>query len=92
MVQKTVKMTYSLILLAIVITSGFIYIAGKAKTKVFAAIVGVAVLVATVYFAVKSPKMHKKFKFEIIEKIIKINDDGSTSIIEKRTTTGVKTK
>ena len=46
----------------------------------------------TILITLKQPKMHKEFSFNVIEKILKINADGSSTIIEKTTTTERITK
>jgi len=40
----------------------------------------------------KKPDLHKPFNLNVIEKVIKINPDGSTSIIQTTTVREVKKK
>jgi len=48
------------------------------------------VLTATICFI--QPKMHKNFRLNIIEYIMKINADGSVSTTKSTTTTVIKEK
>lgn len=46
--------------------------------------------IATVIFCCTKPKMHKPFEISVIEYIIKINKDGSTTYTKEVTTTKIK--
>ena len=48
------------------------------------------ILIATVGICATAPKMHKPFSINIIEYLIKINDDGSMSTTKKTTQTVIK--
>lgn len=62
----------------------------KFNKKVFMiSLFSVAILVSF-GIIIKAPQMHKKINLNVIEKIIKINSDGSTTIIETTTTRGLK--
>ena len=47
----------------------------------------VCLAILTVFCVVKSPKLHKPFQVDIIEYILKFNDDGSLTKIKSSTTT-----
>lgn len=64
----------------------------KLSMKIFTTLFIIIALIATITIVVIQPKMHKEFNFNIIEKMIKFNDDGSTSIIETTTTNQRVTK
>lgn len=64
----------------------------KLSIKVVTTFFIIIALIASVTVIVIKPKMHKEFNFNIIEKIIKFNADGSTSIIETTTTNQRVTK
>ena len=46
--------------------------------------------VLTLFYAVKPPVMHKPFQLNIIEYILKFNDDGSVTTTKSTTTTIMK--
>ena len=46
--------------------------------------------VCTLFCAVKPPLMHKPFQLNIIEYILKFNDDGSVTTTKSTTTTIMK--
>lgn len=60
--------------------------------KIFYIFVITIILFFTILITLKQPKMHKEFNFNVIEKILNINADGSSTIIEKTTTTERVTK
>jgi O-antigen/teichoic acid export membrane protein len=47
-------------------------------------------LISTVSVCVASPQMHKRFSINIIEYLVKINDDGSMSTTKQTTQTVLK--
>lgn len=84
---------YAIIAIIVVVIALFIFwLILKLSMKIFAALFIIIALVATVTVTIIQPKMHKEFNFNIIEKMIKFNDDGSTSIIETTTTNQRVTK
>ena len=64
----------------------------KLTLKVFTTIFLVIAVIVTLSLMVVQPKMHKEFNFNIIERVLKFNSDGSTSIIETTTTNEVRKK
>ena len=45
---------------------------------------------STVFICVINPKLHKPFSFDIIEYLIKVNDDGSVTTTKQVTRTLIK--
>lgn len=80
-------MDYVYAVLAIVLALAILKLVLKLTIKIFMSIFITLAILLTVAVVVVQPKMHKEFNFNIIEKILKINSDGTTSIIEKTTTT-----
>ena len=80
-------MNYVYAFLAIILVLVVLKFILKLSIKIFSTIAIIVALVVTVGFVVIQPKMHKEFEFNIIQKMIKFNSDGSTSIIETTTTT-----
>lgn len=64
----------------------------KLTFKIFTTVFIILAIVTTLVLMVVQPKMHKEFNFNIIERVLKFNDDGSTSIIETTTTNEVRRK
>ena len=62
----------------------------KFNNKIFMALLLSFGIIASVLIAIKPPQMHKKINLNVIEKIIKINSDGSATIIETTTTRGLQ--
>ena len=79
-------MNYVYAFLAIVLALAIIKFILKLSIKIFMSVlISIAVLItASITFI--QPKMHKEFNFNIIERVLKINSDGSSSIIETTTT------
>lgn len=50
------------------------------------------IIILTAFFCVIKPKMHKPFSLNIVEYLIKINSDGSTTTTKQVTTTMIKEK
>jgi len=46
--------------------------------------------VITVFYVIKTPTMHKPFQINVIEYILKFNDDGSITTTKSTTTTIMK--
>lgn len=80
-------MNYVYAFIAIILVLVVLKFILKLSIKIFSTIAIIVALVVTVGFVVIQPKMHKEFEFNIIQKMIKFNSDGSTSIIETTTTT-----
>ena len=80
-------MNYVYAFLAIILALVILKFILKLSIKIFSTIAIIIALVVTVGFIVVQPKMHKEFNFNVIQKMIKFNSDGSTSIIETTTTT-----
>lgn len=77
------------IFLIIIITLLVLKFLIKLNIKVFMSILISIMIIGTIYIGVTKPKMHKLFNFNIIERVLKINSDGSTTIIETNTTNEV---
>ena len=84
-------MNYVYAFLAIILALVILKFVLKLSIKIFSAIAITVALLVTVGFIVVQPKMHKEFNFNVIQRMIKFNSDGSTSIIET-TTTSERTK
>lgn len=85
-------MFYIYAILAIAVALLILKFILKLTFKIFTAIFIILAVVTTLVLMVAQPKMHKEFNFNIIERVIKFNDDGSTSIIETTTTNEVRRK
>lgn len=59
----------------------------KITMKVISLVLIVFFLIGTVSICVSSPKMHKPFSINVIEYLIKINDDGTMSTTKQTTQT-----
>ena len=59
----------------------------KLSIKIFTTIFVILAIVITATIVVIQPKMHKEFNFNVIEKVLKINQDGSATMIQTTTTT-----
>ncbi len=79
-------MNYIYAFLAIVLLLAILKFILKLSIKIFMSIFITIAIIITIGIIVIQPKMHKEFNFNIIEKVLKINSDGSTSIIETTTT------
>ncbi|MBQ7450284.1 hypothetical protein IJS77_02610 [bacterium] len=79
-------MNYIYAAIAIIIALVVLKFILKLSIKIFTALFIITALALTVTVAVIKPKMHKEFNFNIIEKMLKFNDDGSATIIETTTT------
>ena len=78
--------------LAIIIVLLIAKFVWKLSIKIFATILIIIAILVSLILLFVQPKMHKAFNFNIIERVIKFNSDGSTSIIETTTTNEVKRK
>lgn len=83
-------MIYISILIVILAVFMLIYFLAKFNNKIFAILLSLIALSLSIVIIVIKPQMHKEFNLNVIEKIIKINPDGSTTIIKKTTTRGLK--
>ena len=79
-------MNYILAVVAVILVLIVLKFILKLSIKIFMTLFIIAAVGITVAVMVIQPKMHKEFNFNIIERMIKFNDDGSTSIIETTTT------
>ena len=64
----------------------------KVNLKIFTTIVICFLLVLSVGFAVKKPKMHNPLQINVIEYFLKINSDGSVTTTKSVTTNVIKEK
>lgn len=55
--------------------------------KVVALLLVIIFITSTVFICIKNPTMHKPFSIDIIEYLIKINDDGSMTTTKQVTKT-----
>ncbi len=78
--------------LAIVIALIIAKFAWKLSIKIFTTILLIIAVLASLILLFIQPQMHKTFNFNIIERVVKFNSDGTTSIIETTTTNEVKRK
>ena len=62
----------------------------KLNFKLVSVVLFLSAFVASTYICMIKPQMHKPFSIDIIEYIMKINDDGSMSTIKQVTTTVIK--
>lgn len=74
----------------IVLVLIILFAVAKFTLKVCLSILVLTVVGLTLWWGMSTPEMHKKFEFALTEKIIKINPDGSTSVINKTTVNKVK--
>lgn len=80
-------MNYLYAVLAIILALAILKFILKLSIKIFTSIIIIIAVLVTVTIIFIQPKMHKEFNFNIIERVLKINSDGTTSIIETTTTT-----
>ena len=82
------------ILIFIIILAGILFFSfmPKFNSKIFLIILFSSALIISFGIILKTPQMHKKINLNVIEKIIKINADGSKTIIETTTTRGLKSE
>lgn len=85
-------MNFLYAVLAIVIALIILKFAVKLSIKIFVTIAVIIALLSTLFIVALQPEMHKRFSFHIIERVLKFNSDGSTSIIETTTINEVKQK
>lgn len=85
-------MNYIFAVIAVILTLVILKFILKLSIKIFMTLFILIALSITVVIIFVQPKMHKEFNFNIIERMIKFNDDGSTSIIETTTTSQRETK
>ena len=85
-------MNYFFAVLVLIIAFIILKFILKLTLKVFTTIFIVIAVIVTLFLMVVQPKMHKEFNFNIIERVLKFNSDGSTSIIETTTTNEVRRK
>ena len=85
-------MNYIFAVIAVILTLVILKFILKLSIKIFRTLFILIALSITVVIIFVQPKMHKEFNFNIIERMIKFNDDGSTSIIETTTTSQRETK
>jgi len=83
-------MIYILIFIIILGSILLINFMPKFNSKAFLAVLFSLSFILSFLMIVISPKMHKKINLNVIEKIIKINPDGSKTIIETTTTRGLQ--
>ena len=83
-------MIYISILLVIIVGILFFSFMSRFNAKIFFITLLSMALVVSLGLMIKTPQMHKKININVIEKIIKINSDGTTTIIETTTTRGLK--
>ena len=79
-------MNYILAVIAVILALIVLKFILKLSIKIFMTLFIITAVGVTVAVMVIQPKMHKEFNFNIIERMLKFNDDGSTSIIETTTT------
>ena len=79
-------MYYIFAVIAIVLALIILKFILKLSIKIFMTLFIIIAVGLTIAIMVVQPKMHKEFNFNIIERMLKFNDDGSTSIIETTTT------
>ena len=79
-------MNYAIAIVVIVIVLIALKLILKVSMKIFGIIFIIFILAISATAIIMNPKMHKEFNFNIIEQVIKINPDGTTSIIETTTT------
>ena len=80
-------MNYLYAILAIILALAVIKFILKLSVKIFMSVILTLAICITALVIFVQPKMHKEFNFNIIERVLKINNDGSTSVIETTTTT-----
>lgn len=64
----------------------------KVNLKIFIITIICFLLVLSVGFAVKKPKMHNPLQINVIEYMLKINKDGSVTTTKSVTTNVIKEK
>lgn len=60
--------------------------------KSFFIIIGIILVVTTGFVVVSKPVLHKQFNVNVIDYLIKFNDDGSMTTTKQVTTTQVQEK
>lgn len=83
-------MIYISILIIILAAVLLINFMPKFNSKVFITVLCSCTVIISIFIIIKTPQMHKKINLNVIEKIIKINSDGSATIIETTTTRGLQ--
>ena len=83
-------MNYLYMAIAVIVALLIIKFILKLSIKIFTTIFVILAVVITASVMVIQPKMHKTFDFSVIERMLKFNADGSTSIIETTTSTQIK--
>lgn len=78
----------TIILFIAFITS--IQIFAKSNLKIFGTILFILCILASGWICYASPQMHKPFSIDIIEYLIKINDDGTMTTTKQVTKTVIK--
>lgn len=58
--------------------------------KHFTILFVILIIIFTVSFCIVKPKMHKTFQLNIIEYVLKFNNDGSMTTTKQVTTTNLK--
>lgn len=89
---KRFRMFYIYAILAIAVTLIILKFVLRFTFRIFATVFIIIAVFTTLVLMVVQPKMHKEFNFNVIERVLKFNDDGSTSIIETTTTNEVRRK
>ncbi len=62
----------------------------KTHIKIYFIILSIFIVVSAIVLCFIKPKMHKPFQMNIIEYIMKINSDGTTTTTKQVTTTTLK--
>lgn len=83
-------MVLAIIILITVLLGLFLF--KKISLKATGLILGVMVFCATAAICIVKPVMHKPFSVNVIEYLIKINDDGSVTTTKQTTTTVLEEK
>ena len=83
-------MDYIYAILAIILAFVILKFILKLSIKIFTTVFIIIVILVTLGIVIVKPQMHKAFNFNIIERVLKFNKDGTTTIYETTTTNDVQ--
>ncbi len=88
--EKEADMILAIVILFLVLTG--IFMAKLLPAKFFGILFFLITVCITVGICIAKPVMHKPFSINVIEYLIKINDDGSITTTKQTTTTVLEDK
>ena len=85
-------MNLAIIIIIAIAVLFFIFKLLKFGMKIMTTVVLVVAVILTISLCVASPKMHKQFSIDIVDYIIKFNDDGTATTTKQTTRTIMQKK